>query len=324
MLGFGYRRAAVCLFCAATQACAYTAPVFNPKYHVSAELADSPFQAQQVLDALNVGLQRKRWEVVHREPGAVVARMSRNDIRATIRVEHDGRGFWIQHVESSEKLAYRDDPERGPVIRPRYNGWVRRLRDEALKFLRNPIRISEKDITAATSADDPEPDAALLAARRVAPPVRAFSEYDQFRFGELRWQPSTPERELAPPPARALQGYLRERFKTSATDPTNRTVTAEVQVIRLLFKEKKGPKLDRLADVFIDLDVTFRDRESGRRLATAFVQRRAKSETMGRVNGETTEADLRKLASWAYIGDVIAHYLYLHGMDSAWPTASAD
>jgi len=73
----------------------------------------------QVEQAILTALQNRRWTVLERQPGLVVASiLQRQRYRAVIEIPYSARGYQIRH-RSSENLDYRN----GRIHRT-YNNWI--------------------------------------------------------------------------------------------------------------------------------------------------------------------------------------------------------
>ena len=130
------------LFATGNLACAPTlAPVYRPSTNVGLDAKGQPYSPEQVEQAILRGLSLKKWFVVQREPGSIVAENSAGGHSAQVRIVYGAAGFQILHVQSTPGLKHGSDARHGEIIHRRYNHWVNRLdqtiRDEmrAVSFL---------------------------------------------------------------------------------------------------------------------------------------------------------------------------------------------
>lgn len=111
------------------------APLLTPVSAAGISPAGIPFLPQQVEEATYQGAIARGWQVVHRQPGLVVADLSSNGHGARVRILSDASGWRIEHEQSSAGLHWTADPQRGQVIHRTYNRWVKLLDDSIRRAL---------------------------------------------------------------------------------------------------------------------------------------------------------------------------------------------
>jgi hypothetical protein len=110
-------------------------PVLTPVSAAGITSAGVPFLPQQVEEATYQGALARGWQVVHRQPGLVVADLSTGGHGARVRILSDASGWRIEHEQSSPGLQFTQDPTQGPLIHRNYNRWVKQLDDSIRRAL---------------------------------------------------------------------------------------------------------------------------------------------------------------------------------------------
>jgi hypothetical protein len=132
------------------------APVLTPVSAAGISPAGIPFMPQQVEEATYQGALARGWQVVHRQPGLVVADITANGHGARVRIFSDASGWRIEHEQSSPGLYWTQDPTRGPMIHRTYNRWVKQLDDSIRRALY--VQMYAQPVTAGGYAPAPVPD----------------------------------------------------------------------------------------------------------------------------------------------------------------------
>jgi hypothetical protein len=131
------------------------APLLTPVSAAGITSAGTPFLPQQVEEATYQGAIARGWQVVHRQPGLVVADISTNGQGARVRILSDASGWRIEHEQSSPGLYWTQHPTRGPMIHRHYNNWVKKLDDSIRRALY--IQMYAQPVTAGGYAPAPVP-----------------------------------------------------------------------------------------------------------------------------------------------------------------------
>ncbi len=131
------------------------APLLTPVSAAGITSAGVPFMPQQVEEATYQGAIARGWQVVHRQPGLVVADLSANGQGARVRILSDGSGWRIEHETSSPGLYWTQHPTRGPMISRHYNKWVKLLDDSIRRALY--VQMYAQPVTAGGYAPAPAP-----------------------------------------------------------------------------------------------------------------------------------------------------------------------
>ncbi len=304
--------------------CITPEPLYSPRYLAAEQASDSPFQQREVGEAVEFGLHQKGWRVIDRDPGKVVAKVSRGEHYAVVSIEYDRRGFRIDHVESSPSLLYSEDPDHGRVVHRRYNLWVRFLRDQIQGYLRAKSTFANRPVTTATSAEAKRPAVPTTSetTKDLPPPKQPLAAFDGIELKPFTWDPSVAPRDIRPELARFLEEHLRERIAKinddwKASGSNAKTLQVEVRVIRLFQWTKFQSAPLGFADVQIDLDIVLRDEGSGDRVSAFNLKDRRK---LGQYDdpysgGAVTEG--KDIRTWRFISDVLTSYLRMHRQTSA-------
>jgi hypothetical protein len=131
------------------------APLLTPVSAAGISSAGVPFVPQQVEEATYQGAIARGWQVVHRQPGLVVADISQKGHGARVRILSDATGWRIEHEMSSPGLYWTQDPTRGPMIHRTYNRWVKQLDDSIRRALY--VQMYAQPATAGGYAPAPAP-----------------------------------------------------------------------------------------------------------------------------------------------------------------------
>lgn len=155
------------------------APVYVPVQTVGVGPNGAPYTAEQIERAILAGAQTRRWSVIGRSSGVVVAEIGVSSHVARVRVLYNEHGWRIAHEQSSPDLHYGMDERHGEVIHRRYNHWVRLLNQAIGNALvvqgwvpagqPAPETAAAAPAAAPETAPAPAPEAAPAAAPEAAP-----------------------------------------------------------------------------------------------------------------------------------------------------------
>lgn len=146
-------------------ACAPTlAPVYRPSTNVGVSPSGQPYGVEQIEQAILRGTAVKKWFIVQRGPGFMVAETAAGGHSAQVRIVYGQGGWQILHLQSTPGLRYGSDPRHGEVIHRRYNHWVRLLDDaireemRALTYLPRPAENAPLPAPVPSPVPQPTPE----------------------------------------------------------------------------------------------------------------------------------------------------------------------
>ena len=123
----------------------------EPMIQVQDVQITTPTDISNLTYAIDIALRTRRWDILSREPGRIVAKYppaaSERTETATIAVVYDSNSYSIEYVDS-ENLLY--DANAG-TIHKAYNRWVNNLdHDLAIAF-----RMDDPDVRRAQASSQP-------------------------------------------------------------------------------------------------------------------------------------------------------------------------
>ncbi len=150
------------------------APIYRPQTNAGITPEGQPYSVEQVEQAILRGAALKKWFIVQRGPGFIVAETSGGGHSAQVRIVYSNAGWQILHVQSTPGLKHGSDQRHGEIIHRRYNHWVKLLDDairsemRAMHYPAPPAPPTPMPAPAPVMAPPPEPPPAPVPAP--APP----------------------------------------------------------------------------------------------------------------------------------------------------------